>query len=90
VIVGAVLTLLRLIIAGLNALLPTATLTGIPSSISNLATTIGTNLGAINPYFPAAELFTYLGWLWLYWLPGVLAYSIVFWIYQHLPVVGNG
>jgi len=90
VITNGILAVFGAIISFVGDLLPSSTLTGLPSSITDLGTTIGEKAGPINKFFPLHELFTFLVIVFLYWLPAVLIYQLVFWIYKHLPVVGAG
>jgi len=89
-IVDGILSVVGAIIGFIGDLLPSSTLTGLPESISGLGETIGERAGPINRFFPVEELFTFLVIVFLYWLPAVLIYQLVFWIYKHLPVVGAG
>lgn len=86
----AIFYLLQLLLSGLSELLPTTTLSGLPSSIDNLSSTIGSKLGPINAFFPATELFTFLIVVFLYWFPAMMVYQLVFWVYKHIPIVGAG
>lgn len=86
----AILYVVGLVLGGLGALLPTATLDDLPDSISGLGSTVGTMLGPINAFFPASELFTFLVLVMLVWFPAMMVYQTVFWIYKHIPIVGAG
>jgi len=90
VITDGILYVVGTIVSFVGGLLPTATLTGLPAAITDFGETLGTKAGPLNQFFPVEELFTGLVIMLVYWLPAVLLYQVVFWVYKHLPVVGKG
>lgn len=46
--------------------------------------------GPLNKFLPVEEVFTALDLMWSYYLPVMVVYSTVKWVYRHLPVIGKG
>jgi len=89
-IVDAVIWVLRGFLRTIAFLLPEGSLSAWIPDTSGWGSFIGTKVGPLNSFAPVAELFVFLDVFLNIWLPAVLAYQLVFWIYAHMPVIGKG
>lgn len=82
--VGAVIGLVE----GLVGLLPTVSLP-FADTLSDFAELIGSQLGGLNSFLPISEAASVIGWALTVYLPFVLTFLLVRWVYSMLPVVGQ-
>lgn len=80
-VLGALTTLLETI--------PDATLP-VGTYPAQFAEAIGGALGGLDGFLPISEMAVVVGWVLATYVPVVLTYHLVLWIYTHLPVIGNG
>lgn len=87
-IVGAILLLAGWLLETVTSPLPTESL-DLPSG-SSLASSWGAQVGPINGFVPVDDVFAAIDLTLTLWLPAVLVYLGVNWIYRHIPVLGGG
>lgn len=87
-ITDAVLTLAAAVLSWLSGLLPVATIT-LPSA-ADLSTWMGTYAGPFDKLIPLSEMLTFAVVLLTVWVPSALTYTVVVWVYKHLPFFGRG
>jgi hypothetical protein len=88
-IVEAVLSLLATIIDGVMSVLPTDSL-DLPVVGEDIAAWFGERAGPLNAILPIYEVAQFMVIVTTVWLPAVLVYTTVKWIYKHLPMIGKG
>jgi len=84
-IVGGILDLLTALLDALPDLtLPFGTYP------EQFASTIGGGLGGLDGILPITEVAVVVGWVLTTFVPVAIAFHITRWVYEHLPIVGNG
>ena len=89
-LVSAVLSLFALMLGLVLAPLPTATLGTFSGTLSTAITNGSGILGFMNTFLPITEMVYCLGLVLIGWLPAVVIYKTVNWIYRHIPMIGGG
>lgn len=92
-VVDAILSLLSSIFGLIGDLLPDVGALPFASYLEDAGDVfrhIGESCGPLNGFLPLTELFTVVGWLVTFYLPLVLLYLGVRWLYAHLPWLGKG
>lgn len=51
---------------------------------------IGGALGSLDAVVPVTEASVVVGWFLVSYVPIVVTFVVVRWVYEHLPVIGNG
>lgn len=87
-ITAAILSLVSVILRFVTAPLPTDTLD--LSVISDVGDLFAEYAGPANAFLPMHELALFLVVFFGVWLPAALIYTVVKWIYRHLPLIGKG
>lgn len=72
-----------------DAILPDIEL-DVSAELSEFADVVAGGIAWINGVLPLAELLDAIDWVLVVYLPFVLVFHLVKWIYAHLPVVGGG
>jgi len=93
VITSALLSLLGALLDAIASVLPSVEdlpWSGATTSISNWLESVGGMAGPFDHWIPLAEIFDVMDWMVTYYLPVVVTYLTVRWVYAHLPVVGKG
>ena len=83
-IVSAVLGVIDMLVS----LLPEVTFT-FASTLTEFAELIGSQLGGLNNILPISEVAVPLGWALTVYLPFVVVFYIVRWVYSKIPVIGQ-
>lgn len=87
-IVEALLSVVGFILSALDAIVPDVPVP-FSSELSSFATFIGSNLGGLNEFLPIVEIGVVLGWALTVYLPFVVTYVVVRWVFAHVPQVGG-
>jgi hypothetical protein len=88
VITEAILGLLAWVIEGVAGALSPGTL-GLPSA-SGISASVGEYAGPIDNWLPLSEAAFAIAFVVTVWLPVAATYSLVMWVYTHIPVLGAG
>lgn len=86
-IVDALLSVIGVILSLFGSLLPDADL---DFNDSLNVSSYFAFAGPVDKFFPLAELLFFLDLMVSVWMPAALAYTVVKWVYRHLPVIGKG
>jgi len=57
------------------------------AELSSFATTIGQYLRGLDGFLPVSEYVVFLGWVLSVYLPFVVGFYVVRFIYSHIPVI---
>jgi len=92
VVVDAVIALAALLLSGLAAVMPTldSAWSSARPDFDDWGSALGERVGPIDSLIPMSEVFSLLDVTFTYVLPAVVLYSVVHWVYAHLPMVGKG
>jgi len=88
VIVEAVVSAVLGVIDMLVGLLPQITFT-YAATLESFAEIIGSQLGGLNNILPIAELAGPIAWALTVYLPFVIVFYLVRWVYSKIPVIGQ-
>jgi len=83
--------LLLVLIEGVNALvflLPQITL-GFQQTVDDFAVTLGEQVGSLDSFLPISEALPIVGWALTVYVPFLLVYMPIRWIYSMIPVFGR-
>lgn len=87
-IVEGILAVFGLVMSWLGSLLPLDTLD--LTAVGSLGGWVGERMGPADQVLPMVELAQFLVIVLTVWMPAALTYTVVKWIYRHLPFVGKG
>lgn len=87
-ITGAVLRVLALVLGWFASMLPSGEL--VISVSDSWSSWITSYAGPLDRWFPVKETFQALVIFFAVWMPSMVTYTVVHWIYRHLPVLGKG
>lgn len=87
-ITEGVLAVLALFSRWLERLLPVSTLN--LEAVGSIGDWVGEKMGPADQVLPMREAAQGLVIVTGVWMPAALTYTVVKWIYRHLPVVGKG
>jgi len=76
------------LVDALVGLLPTVSFP-FASTLSDFADFIGSQLAGLNSFLPISEVAVPIGWALTVYLPFVLTFLLVRWVYSLIPVVGQ-
>jgi hypothetical protein len=88
-ITGAFFSLIAALLTVIVAPLPVASL-GVSASVASWVTSGSGIMSLVNSFAPIREMVTALGLVITIWLPAVVIYKSVNWLYRHIPVLGGG
>lgn len=88
VITEALLTVIGLLLAGLDAIIPDVDVP-FDTELADFAEFVGANLGGLDNFLPITEVAVVVGWALTVYLPFVVAFVVVRWVFSHIPAVGG-
>lgn len=84
----ALLSVVGFILAGLDAIIPDVPIP-FETELDAFAVFVGANLGGLNAFLPVVEVGVVLGWALTVYLPFVVSFTIVRWVFSHVPQIGG-
>lgn len=87
-ITEAIITVLASAVAGIASLLPSFTVP-FADELQDLAEFVGSQLGGLNSFLPIDELAAPIGFALGVYVPFVIVFYTVRWVYSKIPVVGQ-
>jgi hypothetical protein len=88
VITDAVINLLVGLVEVLVGLLPDVTVPFV-AELTSFGELIGNYAGALDGFLPITEMMVPIGWAVTVYIPFVLTFYVVRWVYAKVPVVGQ-
>jgi len=87
-IVQGLLNVVGLIFAGLAAALPDVDFP-FAGSLEDFAVTVGQYANGLDGFLPVSEMAVAVTWALTVYLPFVVTFVIVRWVFQHVPQIGG-
>lgn len=87
-IVEGLLTVIGLLLSGLDAIIPDVA-TPFQSELEDFAIFVGSNLGGLDQFLPITEIAVAVSWGLVVYLPFVIGFVVFRWIFAHVPAVGS-
>lgn len=88
-IIELLLSVIGALLSGLDAIIPDVPVP-FEDELSDFAAFVGGNLGGLNTFLPITEIGVALVWALTVYLPFVVSFCVVRWIFAHVPYVGGG
>lgn len=88
-IVELLLTVVGVLLTSVAFLIPDVVMP-FTDELHDLAVFVGSNLGGLNSFLPVTEVAAVLGWCMTVYLPFVVGFVVVRWVWSHIPGIGGG